>query len=355
MENIWDSGLRKKSENQDKNCMPKFLKTTLIILIIIFIFFTALGAFLFVGKEKTAEKINWGVIFSQKNAEFFGLDWKAVYMEIFDDLGVKNLKINVAWDLIETEKGEYDFDDLDLQIKGAEGNGAEIIMVLGMNSSFLGCQIPAWARDLSDDEREEAALAALKEIVLRYQNSKTIKYWQVESEPFLYFEDCPKIRKDFLEREIMAVRAFDIIGSRKIMINDSGDNLFLFNSARMGDAVSAMIGRKVIFQKSKIAIQYPFTPIFYQKKSEIIKVIFNKETICGDILAESQCRAAVSDCNFGGQQELMDVERFLKNIEFAKKTGIDKVYFSGLEWWYWMKEKNNDSRVWDEAKSLIKE
>jgi len=49
----------------------------------------------------------------------------------------------------------------------------------------------------------------------------------------------------------------------------------------------------------------------------------------------------------------MDIEQFRKNIEFAKNTGIDTFYLWGAEWWYWLKEKQNDSRIWNEARNLF--
>jgi hypothetical protein len=55
------------------------------------------------------------------------------------------------------------------------------------------------------------------------------------------------------------------------------------------------------------------------------------------------------------QKKTMDLEQFKKNIEFAKKTGLDEFYLWGSEWWYWLKEKHNDSGIWEEAKKLFSE
>ena len=41
------------------------------------------------------------------------------------------------------------------------------------------------------------------------------------------------------------------------------------------------------------------------------------------------------------------------NIEFAKKTGMKEIYVWGVEWWYWMKEKQNQPEIWSEAKKLF--
>ena len=49
----------------------------------------------------------------------------------------------------------------------------------------------------------------------------------------------------------------------------------------------------------------------------------------------------------------MNLEQFKANIEFAKKTGLKEFYFWGSEWWYWMKEKQNNPNIWDEARKLF--
>jgi hypothetical protein len=49
----------------------------------------------------------------------------------------------------------------------------------------------------------------------------------------------------------------------------------------------------------------------------------------------------------------MNPEMFKEDVEFAKQTGLDKFYFWGVEWWYWMKEKQNQPEIWNEAKNLF--
>ena len=49
----------------------------------------------------------------------------------------------------------------------------------------------------------------------------------------------------------------------------------------------------------------------------------------------------------------MNLEVFKKNIQFAKETGLDTFYFWGAEWWYWMKQKNNQPEIWQEAQNFF--
>jgi hypothetical protein len=52
-------------------------------------------------------------------------------------------------------------------------------------------------------------------------------------------------------------------------------------------------------------------------------------------------------------QEMVDgmpLKTILTNMDFAKKSGFSEVYLWGVEWWYYMKERHNDSTYWDEMR-----
>jgi hypothetical protein len=53
------------------------------------------------------------------------------------------------------------------------------------------------------------------------------------------------------------------------------------------------------------------------------------------------------------QLKLMNLEQFKENIKQARKTGFEKVYFRGAEWWYWLKTKQEKPEFWEEAKRVI--
>jgi hypothetical protein len=50
----------------------------------------------------------------------------------------------------------------------------------------------------------------------------------------------------------------------------------------------------------------------------------------------------------------MNLKQLKENIEFASRSGHREIYLWGVEWWYYLKEKNQPE-FWNEAKSLFKE
>jgi hypothetical protein len=341
--------------------MRKVLKQFFIFLLLIFFLFIS---YLFMGNPPPAEKITWGVTFSQKHTQNFDLNWQETYLALLEDLAVKNIKLMTHWDLLEPQKDEYFFDDLDWQIEKAKENGAKIIMVIGMKTGrWPECHLPDWAQNLEKEEQQEEILGLLEEIVLRYKDSPAIKCWQIENEPFFPFGECPWTDKGFLKEEIKSVKSLD---DRKILISDSGEGSFWLQAAQLGDIVGTTMYRKVWVsfswekrlipffpKKLGFYFSYPLPPAFYWKKAQIIKKLFDKKVICVELQAEPWGPKLLYDSPLKEQEKTMNLEQFKVNIDFAKKTGLDEFYLWGSEWWYWMKTKQEQPQIWNEAKKLF--
>ena len=342
----------------------KFPKYFLLFLLSLFIIF--IGYF-YIGKIKPAEDIKWGVVFAQRHSEDLGLDWKENYSALFDDLGVKNLRIVTYWNLIEQERGRYDFEDLDWQIKEADKKGASIILTIGMKTGrWPECHIPDWANNLSREEQQESILRLIEKIVLRYRAESSIWSWQVENEPFFAFGECPWRDKKFLKKEIDLVKILDQqagpsfpeknLGgqARPVIISDAGELSLWLQAAKFGDILGTTMYRKIWSpQLNSYFYYWPFSSTFYWRKTQIIKKFFNKKVICVELQAEPWGPKLLYDLPLEEQEKTMNLERFKNNIEFAKKTGLDEFYLWGSEWWFWLKEKQNKPEIWLEARKLF--
>lgn len=328
--------------------MKKIFKRIFFILLTLLLLF---AGYFFIGAPPEAKEINWGVNFSQKHAQDLGLDWQETYLALLDDLQVKNIKLITHWDLIEPEKGKYEFENLDWQIKMAEERGTNLILVIGIKTGrWPECHIPRWARDSSKEEQQKEVLELLEQVVLRYRDRFSIWTWQVENEAFFPFGECPWTDTDFLKKEIDLVKSLD---GKPITVSDSGEFSFWIRAARLGDIVGATLHRRAWFQELGIYVRYPFTASYYWRRAEIIRKFFNKKVISVELQAEPWGPKLIYDSPLEEQEKTMNLEQFKKNIEFARKTGFDTFYLWGAEWWYWMKKVHNDSKIWDEARNLF--
>lgn len=301
------------------------------------------------------KNITWGVNFSQMQAEALGLNWKETYLEILEDLKVKDIKLITQWDWVEGKKDHFYFSDIDWQIKQAEDYSVKLIYVVGMKTGrWPECHIPEWAGSLSKTEQQDSVLAYIKKVVLRYKDSKNIVAWQAENEPLFKFGRCPWYDKDFLAKEVALIKSLD--PSRPVIVTDSGDQSWWFGAAKIGDKLGITLYRKVWFRITDsmgFYLGYIYPPQMYGFKARMINVLFGKKVFVAEFQAEPWLSKPFYDVPLADQEKSMNLAQFKSNINFAKKTGLDTFYFWGTEWWHWLKEKQNKPEIWEEAKKLF--
>jgi len=322
----------------------------LILLILIFILLAGFIYF-FVGKSKPADKTEWGVTFSKRYVGDLKLDWKKVFLDILDDLQVKKIRIAVYWDETEPEKGKYNFDDLDWQINEIERRDRELILAVGRRMPrWPECFEPNWAKNLDENKQQEEILKFIAEAVNHYKDKESIKIWQVENEPFLRtFGECQWVDTKFLDKEIALIRHLD--PNRPIMITESGEFSTWIGGARRANIIGTSIYHKIYGKLGYV--EYPIPAVFYQRKSNLIKFLFDiDEIIAIEVQAEPWGNKPTQNLTNEEQDITMSIERFNEAIEFTREAGFNKGYLWGVEWWYWRKEKGDD-KFWNRAKELF--
>ena len=191
----------------------------------------------------------------------------------------------------------------------------------------------------------------LKVVVERYRNNPQIIAWQVENEPFFGFGNCPWRSKDVLIEEIDLVHSLDT--EHPVVITDTGEFSLWDRAAKYGDIVGVTLYRKIYSDPLNMYISYPFTPMTYWRRAQIIKTIFNKETIGIELQTEPWGPKRWTYIPLDEQAKTMTPEKFRETIGFAEKTGFSHFYLWGGEWWYWLKVQHNDDSMWKEATELL--
>ncbi len=294
--------------------------------------------------------IKLGVSFSLEYAQSLGLDARTTYLAILDDLKVKNLRLPSYWSSLEPQMNQYNFDDLDFLVAEADKHQAKILLTLGSKQPrWPECYLPNWAYRMTSSDRKSHLLGIMTKIVNRYKDSSVIWGWQVENEPFVNFgKNCDNDDSlEFLTAEINLVKQLD--PRRPVILTHAGETLTLpINFIRLGDIFGTTLYRSVhdpIW--GDVRLFYPTD--FYSLKP----ILTGKPTIITELQAEPWATQPLDSISLSNQIKLFSMDHFRSNINFAKDTGLDRAYLWGVEWWYWMKTKNQPE-YWDLAKTLIK-
>lgn len=293
----------------------------------------------------------FGVTFSTPQAKYLGLDWQATYLDMLDNLKVKNLRLLAYWNQVEETPDQFDFTDLDWQVAEAAKRGAKIIMTVGRRlPHWPECHSPEWTKDLSEKENQAEILTMLRAVVEHYKGQPSIVMWQVDNEPLVnWFGSCPEPDRDFVKKEIALVKSLD---SRPVLITDSGELSSWVGAARLGDYFGTTMYR-VVWNKYIGYWSYDWflPPAFYTVKAKLNGLDLSK-VIVAELQTEAWLRDDISQISLEEQKKSINPEQFRKNIGVARRTGFSEAYLWGVEYWYWLKQNHGDSSLYDEAKNL---
>lgn len=314
------------------------------------IFFILIGLLILNSGEPA--KLEFGLTYSEKFAEDLGLDVRGAYLHILDELHIKKIRLIGYWDIIEPKSGEFDFKDLDWQISEAEKRDVDVILALGYKTPrWPECHAPSWVKKLPLISKKEYILRMLKETVLQYKDSKTIKVWQIENEPAFPFGECDGLGLDFLYREIDLVRSLD---SRPIMLTDSGEFGFAWPILGVKADIFGTTLYRYVYNQYLGYTRYWFIPeSYFRLKAFLIGSLYHKELAIAELQAEPWGATSLINMSSEDQAKTMNPEIFKEIIDYAARSGFPSAYLWGAEWWYWLKEKRGDTRMWDEAKALM--
>jgi hypothetical protein len=295
-----------------------------------------------------------GVTFSYRYAEALGLDWRQAYLAVLDEIGVKKVRLPVYWDLVEANRGEYDFSDVDWQLEEARKRNVEVVLAVGQKAPrWPECFVPGWAAG-DDALRRASLLGFLARTVDRYRDRPEIARWQVENEPFLKFgAACPAFDVELLEQEVALVKSLD--PNRPVLLTDSGELSLWVPAAGRGDIFGTTMYRD-IWKEGWGHVEYPIGPNFFLAKAMLVRLLTEqRHLIVIELQAEPWASGWVADAPLEEQFITMNETRLRENVEYARRVGFPEIYLWGAEWWYWMKEKKGYPAVWEEARAIFAE
>ncbi len=316
-----------------------------IVCVILVLFYLASFIFSF----KTFPKPAYGVTFSTVYAKELGIDWQEAFEASLADLNQQNYRIPLYWSSIESERGVYDFSEIDWMMDRAAEYDARVTLVVGLKvPRWPECFIPEWAEELSPEEREAALFGYMQTAVERYKAHPALERWQVENEPFFPFGECPPPNAERYYREIELVRGLD--SSHPIQGTVSGEQSIWAGRVKPLDVIGASLYRTV-YVPVLGHTTFPIPPFWYAVQGALANQ-FGARPIISELQLEPWFPPASELLTLEAKYQLFTEKEFARNVRFAQATGIDEVYVWGIEWWYFLKQ-NDRPQLWDTARELL--
>ncbi len=327
-----------------------------LFLIIILILAAVIAVFILVIKSKSKREKNmiYGTTFNSEYAVYLGLNTQDAFNKILGEWNFKHIRLSAQWDLIEKNKGEYDFSELDWMMNEAAKKNAKVVLAVGHRTPrWPECHYPKWIDPLTHASHGPELLRFMELTVNRYKNHSALEVWQVENEPFLRFGICDVVTSEQLDEELKLVKKLDPL--HPTMVTDSGELSMWWKTAARADLFGTTLYR-VVWSKTVGYWSYKWIlpPFVYQAK-----LWLNKRDINTAYISELQAEpwipnAPLADTPLAEQFKSMSLKQLKENINFAERTGMPRAYLWGAEWWYWL-ESHGAPEFSDYIKRMKKE
>lgn len=326
-----------------------FLTLSSIVLLVIAVIVISYVAF------PPVKDYNFGVSFSEKRARELGVDPRANFTALLDDLEIRTFRLMSYWDEHEKERGRFDFSALDWQMDEAAKRGAKVSLAIGLRQPrWPECHQPAWANDLKGHEWKQALYAYMEVVIKRYENHPALESWQLENESFNeWFGDCDLPDRTRIQEELALVKRL----SKKPVWMSLSDQHGLPWNGPPPDAYGYSIYRFTYSSQGLLQDQYIWypTPVWYHRlRAELVKLRWNDIPLfIHELQLEPWGPDSTEKLSVEEQNRSMSVDQIRQNTYFARQVGFKDIYTWGGEWWYWRKEKFGDYSMWDAIKREI--
>jgi len=282
-----------------------------------------------------------GVTFSPRYAAGLGLDPRATYVAMLDQLAVTSVRLPLYWEEIEPVPGVYAFSDIDFYLSAAAARHISLLVSVGFKQPrWPECYPPAWASELPREALQPSILRLVEAEVLHVKQWPGVLAWQVENEPFVDFGNCgtpPALTPAFVNEEIALIHRLD---DRRVLLTDSGEwSTLLPAMGTTGTDVGLSVYRDVPLSGVGLS-HYPLPAWSYTAKAWLARTVRGANGTT--IISELQCEpwfvgGDLKEVPYAVQRTQFPPEQIvLANVEYARRTRLGRAYLWGVEWWYWM-------------------
>lgn len=316
-----------------------------------------------------------GTTFSPLQCYYMNLDFHQAFRQIAQ-LGLARVRLGAYWNVIEKQRGEYDFTELDWLLDQCAQHRIEVVLAVGMKvPRWPEFHLPQWVNHLGDtgpgmvplDQRSpqvaEMALQFVGRVVEHCRSAPALKYWQIENEPFTQLEITGGryLSSEFVHREVELVRVSKLTDQKILLTNAihlpvpklTEDEPAFWKSLSLADAVGMNVYTKVPSGNPGEYLE-PAESFWRTLLSWQVTLQANELEAW---IAEAQAEpwepkqlVAMENRNYPSATP----ERMTALVQTLRDIGYRSILLWGCEYWYWQMQQGQ-TIWWSTVERLVAE
>ncbi len=336
---------------QDRKLVHKIIALFMALLLFLVGGMYGIGQY-YIRKHEN-EPLRLGTTFIVSYARYFDLEPQSTLKAVFEDLGVKNIRLVSYWEDSEPTEGTYDFTDLDWEFKMANDYGAKVSLAIGLRQPrWPECHMPAWAERLSTPEWYPHLKNYMTAVINRYKDNPALDSYQLENEFFLkVFGHCTDFDRARLVDEFNLVRSLD--PNHRLVVSMSNNAIGTPVGEPTPDEWAISVYKRVWDKAlTKRYFEYPIPAWYYAFRAGWTELTRGHNSFIHELQAEAWAPndLGIKDISIAEQNKSLDAKRLKDRFEYGRATGMREIDLWGVEWWYWRKVTQHDDSLWNVAK-----
>lgn len=284
-----------------------------------------------------------------------------VLRRLMEETGIRLVRLSVRWDEVEPVEGRFDFSLIEAELDAVRAMGGRANVSIGMKAQrHPEFYIPAWALE-GVELREGLVLSevpALRERALRMvgmvaahlAGRREIDSWTAENEGYIASHRAHRysLSREYVAEVARAIRAADPRG-RPVVINHAQHYVF---DRRWKDALAdadvlaqsmyprrngSLLGRPVVVDILQLGWLMPN----YAHQARVARAQ-GKEFWVTELQAEPWTDGDARLISPGRPSRNLSPGTLRSNVAYARRTGAERIYLWGAEWWLFQRERYGD-------------
>ena len=291
-------------------------------------------------------------------------EWCAgVLGTLLDQTGVKLVRLSAQWDEVQPARDRYDLSLVEALLDAAYQRGATVSLSVGMKAQrHPEYHIPAWARDgldlpegtvVSDvPELRALALDMVDQVVRRLAGHPALDSWGAENEGLIASgrSDDWRLSREYLQQVVSTIDRADparlpiVINHAQHFVMDKRWQQALEDADVLGQSMYPRRNVDLLSWTVQVNIMELgwLMPNYAHQAAEARDR--GKQFWVTELQAEPWTDYDARLITPSEPSENLSPEKFRQNIGYARRSGAERVYLWGAEWWLYQAEFFGDRR-----------